>query len=89
MRSEGDYYWDSTGEFLGPYTNWDQGEPYSSWDCVYWDSRSGWITDLCQLEYFYICEAGIESKIKVGINKILVDKQINKKILADHSRFPE
>ncbi|XP_065349304.1 macrophage mannose receptor 1-like [Cloeon dipterum] len=59
LGSEGGYYWDSTGEYLGPYLNWNEGEPNSGVDehCTAFDTLSGsWGDVICQQYARYICE---------------------------------
>jgi len=58
--NEGDFIWESTGERVGPYTNWDEGEPKDgiSNSCVYLNDGEKWRTADC-LDSFhvFICEA--------------------------------
>ena len=60
-----DFYWDSTGEFLGPHLNWAVNEPKfrndtNEYYCMYsrYDGVSyKWANNYCYEENLYICES--------------------------------
>jgi len=67
---EGEFFWDSTGEFLGPYTNWCEEEPRNGGTnkehCGgLWKKNGtstwGWNDYHCDSLLNYICEAPIEN----------------------------
>jgi Lectin C-type domain len=62
LGSENDFYWESTGDLIGPYTNWALNEPNNDKDnehCVVLASSGvagAWNDVPCTLNYRYICK---------------------------------
>jgi Lectin C-type domain len=58
LGRESDFYWDTTGDFVGPYTSWGTDEPnndHGKEDCVGF-YRGLWNDLPCTYTYRYICE---------------------------------
>jgi hypothetical protein len=61
----GEYYWDSTGEFLGPYLNWVSNEPSNENMyvlCILLKNVTGsykWADDIYGGHLAYICEKNV------------------------------
>jgi Lectin C-type domain len=59
----GDFFWDSTGEFIGPYVNWAENKPIlanNTEHCIIlWDYPDSykWADTDCRDELLYICES--------------------------------
>jgi len=64
---DGDFYWESTGAFIGPHINWAANEPgdvNGIEDCVILFPQAGiykWGDAPCNAVRTYICEAKITS----------------------------
>jgi hypothetical protein len=67
----GDFYWDSTGEFFGIFDDWLEGEPALNpkFTCAYMSTNEPNINDThrwrnqdCWAQYRYVCESVPTSK---------------------------
>jgi Lectin C-type domain len=61
---EGEYYWESTGELLGSYSNWYEQHPEKDLNCIYIGGGSAtstlngmWFSGNCNDARPYICES--------------------------------
>jgi Lectin C-type domain len=61
---EGQYYWESTGELLGSYSNWYEQHPEQGLHCIYIGAGSAtstlnamWLSGNCDGNFPYICES--------------------------------
>jgi len=65
LGSEGEFYWDSMGEFFGPFTDWEDGQPNNAGDgqhCVNiecYTEYTLWNDGNCRDMLRYICEMKI------------------------------
>ena len=65
---DGDFYWESTGSFIGPHVNWAANEPdggvNGTQDCLILLPQAGiykWGDAFCNEVRTYLCEAKITS----------------------------
>ncbi|XP_065343282.1 C-type lectin 37Da-like [Cloeon dipterum] len=60
VYQEGSYYWDSTGNAVGPYRNWAPNQPVAgtTLNCIAYDRNLDirWVTSNCNNPLRYICE---------------------------------
>jgi len=56
---ENDFFWEATGQKLGPFMSWGAGEPTSepAFNCVSLNpSDRVWTVEPCAYPWMYICE---------------------------------
>lgn len=83
----GDYYWDSTGEYLGVFADWMAGEPKvdlfpgCSLMSPDWNDTFRWSTWSCHNECRFICESApvttnLEANAKKAPSRFKIDDKV-------------
>jgi hypothetical protein len=60
MIESGKFYWESTGDVIGPFTNWEQGQPNGgtkeNCTAMYYSVNFKWADIVCDYEFKFVCK---------------------------------